>query len=239
MPRASRIYDRRENTNFIISGDYITHADLDVTATGCVRKHVNARKIRFAKQPLLWPVVQSSCPGSVLRIYRIMKSCRLLLVLFLTGVFANAQTSPDMNGDPPEREIYLAKDDGKGRPGEITEAFVTTDVPIFCVVRIGSSEPATVRMDLLAADVPGVRRDLKVVSATYTTKNGENEVYFTGKPHGNWVAGIYRVDIFVNGELYRTLEFPVTQALPVSTTRGRSLPATVQAPANRSLRKKN
>jgi hypothetical protein len=144
-----------------------------------------------------------------------------------------------MNDDPPEREIYLAKDDGKGRPGEISEAFVTTDIPIYCVVRIGSSEPATVRMDLLAADVPGVRRDLKVVSATYTTKNGENEVYFTGKPHGNWVAGIYRVDIFVNGKLYRSLEFPVTQARTVSTTSRPPVPATMAAPPKRSLRKKN
>jgi len=112
-------------------------------------------------------------------------------------------------------EIYLAKDDGTGKAGEEATSFVTTDVPIYCVVQLGSALPTTVKMNLVAVAVPGVKADTKVVTTIYTTKDNEDRVNFTGRPVGQWVAGRYRVDIFVGGAAVISREFAVQKAVQV------------------------
>lgn len=115
-------------------------------------------------------------------------------------------------------EIYLAKDDGTGNAGKESSEFLPTDVPIYCVVQLGSPDPVTVKMTLFAVNVPGVKAETKVVSTTYTTKNGQDRVNFTGHPHGKWIAGKYRVDIFVEDEKAGSLSFTVVkspQAKPI------------------------
>src|SRR5215203_6404012 len=109
-------------------------------------------------------------------------------------------------------EIYLAKDDGTGKAGEEATSFVTTDVPIYCVVQLDSAVPTTVKMNLVAVAVPGVRAETKVVSTTYTTKDNQDRVNFTGRPAGQWVAGRYRVDVFVGGAAVVSREFAVQKA---------------------------
>ena len=112
-------------------------------------------------------------------------------------------------------EIYLAKDDGTGKAGDEATSFVTTDVPIYCVVLLESALPTTVMMNLVAVAVPGVKADTKVVSSSYTTKDDQDRVNFTGKPAGQWVAGRYRVDIFVGGVPVISREFAVQKAVQV------------------------
>lgn len=109
----------------------------------------------------------------------------------------------------PIAEAYLAKPDTDGTAGEPATEFVTSDVPIFCVVRLAANEIATVKMNLVAVNVPGVRPETKVIGTTYTTKEGETIVNFTGRPHGKWVAGKYRADIYVEGKLSTSLTFDV------------------------------
>lgn len=109
-------------------------------------------------------------------------------------------------------EIYLAKDDGTGKAGEHATSFVTTDVPIYCVVQLDSSMPVTVRMNLVAVAVPGVKADTRVVSTSYTTRDNQDRVNFTGRPAGQWVAGRYRVDIFVGDSPVVSREFAVQKA---------------------------
>ena len=136
-----------------------------------------------------------------------------ILVFSLTlGVNAQEPESVTIVGID---EIYLAKDDGTGSAGEPAAAFITTDVPIFCVVLLNSTRPVTVKMNLVVVSVPGVKAETKVVSATYTTKDSQNRVNFTGRPHGPWVAGKYRVDIFIEGRAAGTkallIEKPVSR----------------------------
>lgn len=131
-----------------------------------------------------------------------------ILLLFLCsisslGIFAQSKATVGID------EIYLAKDDGKGKAGEAATSFVTTDVPIYCVVQLDSTIPVTVKMNLVAANVPGVKAETKVVSTSYTTKDGENRVNFSGKPAGKWVAGKYRADIFVDGKFVKDLAFEI------------------------------
>jgi hypothetical protein len=133
--------------------------------------------------------------------------------IFAAGVAALAQESPVTATDGSGFEIYLAKDDGTGKAGEEATSFVTTDIPIYCVVRLDSAQLTTVKMNLVAVAVPGVKADTKVVSTTFTTKDNQDRVNFSGRPAGQWVAGRYRVDIFVGNAAVVSREFAVLNAI--------------------------
>ncbi len=107
-------------------------------------------------------------------------------------------------------EAYLAKDDGNGRAGEQVTEFCATDVPIYCVVLLESDTSAVVKMNFVAVNVTGVKPETKVVTASYTTKNGQNRVNFSGRPEGKWTPGKYRVDLFLDGKKAKEVEFNIT-----------------------------
>lgn len=67
----------------------------------------------------------------------------------------------------------------------------------------------TVKMNFVAVKVAGVKADTKVVTASYTTKDGQNRINFSGKPDGNWTPGKYRVDIFLDGKITKNVEFEI------------------------------
>lgn len=135
----------------------------------------------------------------------------LVLCLFLVLAFGSwASAQPADNGFSSQiSEAYLAKDNGKGKAGDPVNSFITTDVPIYCVVMLNTSETVTVKMDLVAVSVAGVKPQSKVVSTSYTTKPNQNRVNFSGKPEGTWAAGRYRADIFVNNTLAGKLDFDI------------------------------
>ncbi len=123
---------------------------------------------------------------------------------------------------PPEpaenrvfEEVYLAKDDGSGNPGDEAAEFAPTDIPIHCVVVLAKASPATVRMDLIAVSVPGVRPGSKpIISTSYTTKDLQDRVFFAGRPEKLWIAGTYRADIFVDGNLVGKYPFVIRATSP-------------------------
>jgi hypothetical protein len=117
----------------------------------------------------------------------------------------------EADSPPPSElaEAFLAKKGVDGKAGEPASNFFVTDIPIFCVVRLSAPGIASVRMDFIAADVPGVKPGSKVVSTTYTTKEAEDRVNFSGRPHGLWVAGKYRVDIFIGPKKVSNIEFEI------------------------------
>jgi hypothetical protein len=128
-----------------------------------------------------------------------VKSIFLLIfcLLFNLCVFGQA----DNNGAEKEvgvEEIYLAKDDGSGQAGETSEKFLTTDIPIYCIIQLDSMKSAIIKMNLVAVDVRGVKPETKVITVSYTTNGKQSRVHFTGSPEGNWVTGNYRIDIFIN-----------------------------------------
>jgi len=106
-------------------------------------------------------------------------------------------------------EVYLAKDDGEGKAGEQVTEFRTTDVPIYCVVLLESDAKRVVKMNFVAVSVSGVKPETKVVTASYTTREGQNRVNFTGRPEGKWTPGKYRVDLFLDGKIARNVEFEI------------------------------
>lgn len=132
---------------------------------------------------------------------KILSIAMLLGLLVTSGI---AQTS--VVGDTG---IYMARDDGHGKPGEETTGFYTTDVPIHCVVLLETNQAVTVKMNFVAVSVPGVKAETKVVTTSYTTQGQQNRVNFTGRPDGKWYSGKYRVDIFVDGELSKSMVFDI------------------------------
>lgn len=132
-------------------------------------------------------------------------------MLFLGSLAAWAQEPPKAARAAVE-DVYLARDDGGGRAGDVVSEFGTADIPIHCVVVLDASAKVTVKMNFVAVNVPGVKADSKVVSATYTTTETQNRVNFTGRPDGKWVPGRYRVDIFLDGKQEKQLEFNIRGA---------------------------
>ena len=131
------------------------------------------------------------------------------MLLLSVAAWAQSAVDPANDGVP---EIILAKGDGLGKMGQPTTEFLPTDVPIYCIIQLDSSDPVTVKMNLVAVSVPGVKPETRVVSTIYTTKDMENRVDFTGRPAGLWVAGKYRVDVFLNNKPAGSKEFTVDRA---------------------------
>jgi hypothetical protein len=146
-------------------------------------------------------------------LFRIGTLLAVILACISGAAAQGSDTSPPTEaGVAGVTEIYLAKDDGSGQAGDAATSFVTTDVPIYCVVVLDSAIPVTVRMNLVAVSVGGVKAGTRVVSTSYTTRENENRVNFSGRPAGQWVPGIYRVDIFLDDLQVHRREFTVQKA---------------------------
>jgi len=132
----------------------------------------------------------------------------LLTLLSITALAQEPVTSPTAPLGKVE-DVYLARDNGEGKAGDVVEVFTTADVRIHCVVMLTEFDPTPVKMLLVAVKVPGVKPESKVVTAAYMTKQGQDRVYFSGSPDGKWVAGTYRIDIFVEEKKERSVTFEI------------------------------
>lgn len=136
-----------------------------------------------------------------------MRFAQILLLIVAACVAAGGQEPAVPSGSV--EDVYLAKDDGEGKAGEVASIFSPRDIPIHCIVVLAKPDPTTVRMNFVAVKVNGVKPESKVVSASFATSQGQDRVFFTGKPHGQWTAGVYRIDVFVNDRLEKSLSFEV------------------------------
>lgn len=164
-----------------------------------------------------------------------MKFPLTIIILTLAALASYAQAPAEALPDSVIDDVYLARDDGNGKAGDVVETFSTRDIPIYCIVSLTRSSPINVKMNLVAVKVNGVKPETKVVTAGYTTKQGQDRVYFTGRPDGFWVAGTYRIDVFVEGKRERSLMFEMKgDAAPVGASKFvPSKPALAPAPARK------
>ncbi|HQU93134.1 MAG TPA: hypothetical protein PLK77_12590 [Pyrinomonadaceae bacterium] len=133
----------------------------------------------------------------------------LFLIVLCLGAVAQPPRPVDAALSKAVEDVYLARDDGEGKAGEVTSTFTPNDIPIHCIVVLAKPDPAAVRMNFVAVKVNGVKPESRVVSAAYATSQGQDRVFFTGKPHGKWTAGSYRIDVFVNDKLEKSIDFDV------------------------------
>lgn len=129
-------------------------------------------------------------------------------LFFNLYIFGQTQSQVGVN------EITLFRDDGKGKAGEEASSFSTTDKPIHCSIELDSTESATIKMNMVAVSVPGLKSEKVVVSVSYKTNGEDDIIYFNASPRTVWIAGKYRIDIFVDGKLGASKEFEIKEAAP-------------------------
>ena len=141
---------------------------------------------------------------------------KILFVVFLClffgfSVFGQAEVA-ETNMINVEN-IALLRDDGKGNPDVETEVFKTTDFPIHCQITLGSVNPAAVKMNLVTVTVAGLKAETKIMTVNYKTNGEQNIVNFRVSPNKSWMAGKYRIDIFVDDKLAGKKEFEIEKSI--------------------------
>ncbi|MGH9929366.1 MAG: hypothetical protein ACREA9_09065 [Pyrinomonadaceae bacterium] len=123
----------------------------------------------------------------------------------------NSRTSsePDLGSGQAIAEIHMAKDDGHGKPGAETDVFEPDDRTIHCVTTLKTAEAGTqMKFSWWIVDAGG-SKDEKIKDIDYTTGALENVIHGHLTLPKDWPVGKYKVRIYVNGELDKTLFYSV------------------------------
>lgn len=133
-------------------------------------------------------------------------------LFFSLAIFGQPPAAPKAKPSVGIESITLMRDDGDGNADEETAIFGQTDVPIHCQINLDSFIPATIKMNLVATNVKGLKAESKIITVSYKTNGEQNIVTFKGSPTDIWLAGKYRVDIFVNDKLSGNKEFEIEKS---------------------------
>jgi hypothetical protein len=136
----------------------------------------------------------------------------LFLVLVLGSLLAACSASTaNISG----AELGTGYDSGTGKVTGATNTFAQTDTTIHLAVAVANApDGTTVRTVWTAVDVPSQNiKDQKLGETTYATKDVGSNVHFTLAGPGDqaWPAGSYKVDIYLDDKLDRTLTYTVQQ----------------------------
>ena len=121
---------------------------------------------------------------------------------------ATPQPTRAANADVYVDRIYMAKDKN-GDPGEETTSFAPSDRMIHCVIGLNKAKKGTeVRFIWKIVDVQGSKNeDIKTID--YTTRSFENKVRGHLNLPQDWPTGKYRVEIYINGSLDKTIDYTI------------------------------
>ena len=159
----------------------------------------------------------------------------LIFIILAFGVSVFGQIDNVNTGSMIEK-LYLARDDGTGQIGDTTDKFLVSDIPIHCVVELNTMKPVTVKLNFVAVKVLGVKPESKVISTEFTTNGMQSKVNFTGKPDKRWIAGDYRIDIFIDEKLAGNIEFKILRS-PLDLGEEKVLPFKAKSKIIKKLRK--
>lgn len=170
-----------------------------------------------------------------------VRTLLLVLVLFAvpmlacefsasTATVSNAVMAKDVKGDTFE-------------PSGITDSFSSDQGKFHAVVTISNAPSDTaVKAVWTAVDLGGVAPPSTLISETELKSSGTRNLDFSLAPSGPaWPPGSYKVDIYLNGKLNRTLNFTVAAAQavaspqPSATVLPTTRPSATQLPTTRPL----
>lgn len=107
------------------------------------------------------------------------------------------------------KEINMARDDGKGDPGDESDEFSPSDRTIHCMVRLTDAKAGTkMTFSWWVVDAENTQNE-KIKDIEYTTRALENVVHAHLTLPQDWPKGKYKVDVYVNGNLERTIGYTV------------------------------
>ncbi len=148
-----------------------------------------------------------------------MKSL-LALGLIVFAIFACKTSNKNINVNtntgsnrPANAEVYvdqvhMAKDDND-EPGESATTFSPSDHKVHVVITLNKAKAGTqVRAIWIAANVAGeTNKQLK--SLDYTTNSAEKTISGYLRWPQDWPTGDYRVEIYINGVLDKTINYTI------------------------------
>jgi hypothetical protein len=121
----------------------------------------------------------------------------------------NSSTSTDLGSGSFIKEIHMAKDDGRGAPGERTDSFAPDDRTVHCVTTLKEAKSGTqMRFSWWIVDADGSQNQ-KIKDIDYTTRALENVVHGHLTLPQDWPKGKYKVQVYINGDLDRTAAYTV------------------------------
>ena len=121
---------------------------------------------------------------------------------------ATPQPTRAANADVYVDKIYMAKDKD-GQAGDETTSYAPGDRTVHCIIELNKAKKGTeVRFIWKAADVEG-SRDEEIKTIDYTTNSFENKVHGHLTLPRDWPAGKYRVEVYINSSLDKTIDYTV------------------------------
>jgi hypothetical protein len=106
-------------------------------------------------------------------------------------------------------KVELARDNGRGKPGQVITSFSPSDNPLHCVVHIKPLTGTAVFTGTLIAVNAGGVQSYRVASTSLTGGSGVDLMDFKFNLQRAWPTGSYRVDVQVNGKPLREISFEV------------------------------
>ncbi len=129
------------------------------------------------------------------------------------GQWSNTpSTNTPTSGSPPAdvfiKQSYMAKNNN-GKPGDPTMSFVPGDRVIHCVLELNVAKAGTrVRFVWKTVEIEGSRNE-EIKTVDYVTKPLEDKVLGNLSLPRDWPTGTYKVEIYLNGTLAKTINYRV------------------------------
>ena len=122
----------------------------------------------------------------------------------------NANANTEVISESVIKEIHMAKDDGHGKPStQHTTTFEPGDRTIHCVVTLNEAKAGTeMKFSWWIVDADGTQ-DKKIKDIDYVTKPLENVIRGHLSLPQDWPTGKYKVQVYVNGNLDKTVPYTV------------------------------
>ena len=121
---------------------------------------------------------------------------------------ANTVQEANLGSGVALKEIHMAKDDN-GSPGDKTDTFDPGDRTIHCVATLKEAKSGTqMKFGWWIVDADGSKNQ-KIKEIDYKTRALENIVHGHLSLPQDWPSGKYRVEVYVNGDLDRTVFYNV------------------------------
>ncbi len=120
---------------------------------------------------------------------------------------SNTSTKSSGTTGPGEyvSDIYMSKD----KDGSKMTSFSPSDKTIYCIVELKDGKSGTpVKFTWTGVDV-GSSKNEKIKDLEYTTGENEDKVFGHLTYPQDWPTGLYRVDVYVNGKLDKTIEYTI------------------------------
>ena len=127
---------------------------------------------------------------------------------------SNQSSNSSTSNRPANAEVYvdrisMAKDDN-GQPGDETASFAPGDHIVHCVIYLNKAKAGTaIKFSWLAVNAEGMPKNDLIKSIDYTTNSFENKVHGHLTLPKDWPKGSYKVEVYINGALDKTIEYSV------------------------------